>query len=201
MNVIEEIRKLVEEVCKRDSNLFGDEIWAYHILSVAKYAKLLARKLNADEEIVEIAALLHDYAGIKHAGKYENHHLLGAEEAEKILKRFNYSKEKIEKVKHCIYAHRGSKPVKRETMEAECVASADAMAHFDNIPSLLYFAFIRLKMNLEEGTKFVRNKLERSWSKLIPEAKEIIKEKYEASKSILTDVSCGEQPCRPVKKK
>ena len=55
---------------------------------------------------------------------------------------------KIEKVKHCIHAHRGSKPIKRETVETDCVASADAMAHLDNIPSLLYFAFVRLKMNV-----------------------------------------------------
>jgi hypothetical protein len=38
MNAIEKIRKLVEEECRKDSNIFGDEIWAYHILSVVKYA-------------------------------------------------------------------------------------------------------------------------------------------------------------------
>lgn len=185
MNIIEEIKKLVEEECKKDSNIFGDEIWSYHILSVVEYAKILAKKLSADQEIVEIAALLHDYAGIKHGDKYEFHHILSAEEAEKILKGFNYPQEKIEKIRHCIYAHRGSKSIERETVEAECVASADAMAHFDRIPSLLYFVFVRLGMNVDEGTKYVRRKLERSWSKIIPEAKEIIKDKYEASKLIL----------------
>lgn len=59
MKAIEDIRKLVEAECKKDSNIFGYEIWRYHILPVVKYAKILARKLNADEETVEIAALLH----------------------------------------------------------------------------------------------------------------------------------------------
>jgi hypothetical protein len=77
--------------------------------------------------------MLHDYAGIKNEDNYENHNLLGAEEAEKILKRFNYSKEKIEKIKHCIYAHRGSVSTGRKTLEAKCVASVDAMAHFDRM--------------------------------------------------------------------
>lgn len=185
MKIIDEIKKLVEEECKKDSNIFGDEIWSYHILSVVEFAKILAKRMNADHEIVEIAALLHDYAGIKYGDRYEAHHILGAEEAEKILKGFNYPQEKIEKIKHCIYAHRGSKSITRETVEAECVASADAMAHFDRIPSLLYFAFFRVGMNVDEGTKYVRRKLERSWSKLIPEAKEIVKDKYEASMLIL----------------
>jgi uncharacterized protein len=140
--------------------------------------------LQADEEIVEIAALLHDIAGIKDRDNYENHHLLGAEEAEKILKGFNYPQEKIEKIKHCILTHRGSKSIKRETLEAECVASADAMAHFDTIPALLHFVFVRLGMDVDEGTKWLRDKLDRSWTKLIPEAKEIVKDKYEATKTI-----------------
>lgn len=140
-----------------------------------KYAKLLARKLNADEEIVEIAALLHDYASIKDRDYYEKHSLLGVEEAEKILKRFNYPQEKIEKIKHYIYTHRGTTTARRKTVEAKCLASTDAMAHFDQILSLLYFAFVKRGMNVEEGGKWLRNKLERSWSKLIPEAKELLK--------------------------
>jgi len=184
MDTLEKIRKLVEEECQKNSNIFGDEIWTYHILSVVEYAKLLAKKLDADEEIVEISALLHDYAGIKDRDKYANHHVVGAEEAERILKQFNYPEEKIEKIKYYIYAHRGSKSVKR-TIEAECVASADAMAHFDRIPSLFYFIFIRLGMDVDEGRKWLRDKLERSWSKLIPEAKEIVRDRYEAAKIIL----------------
>ena len=185
MNTLEEIRKLVEEECKKDTNIFGDEIWTYHILSVVEYAKLLAKKLNADKEIVEIAALLHDYVGIKDRNNYENHHMLSADEAEKILTQFKYPQEKIGKIKHCIQAHRGSKSIKRKTVEAKCIASADAMAHFDGMPSLLYFAFVRLGMNVEEGTKWLRDKLDRSWNKLSPEAKEIIKTKYEAAKIVL----------------
>jgi hypothetical protein len=40
-------------------------------------------------------------------------------------------------------------------------------------------------MSVEEGTEWLRNKLERSWNKLTPEAREIIKDKYEANMIIL----------------
>jgi len=42
-------------------------------------------------------------------------------------------------------------------------------------------------MGIDEGTRWVLNKLERSWNKLIPEAKEIIREKYDAIKLALTN--------------
>jgi len=185
MNMIEEIRKLVEEECKKDTNIFGDEIWRNHILSVVKFAKILAKKTGADQEIVEIAALLHDLASIKDEHQYAEHHIFGAQEAERILKQYHYPKEKIGKVKHCISTHRASQSVKRMTKEADCVANADAMAHFDNIPSLLYFVFVRKKMSVEEGTRWLRNKLQRSWNKMTLEAKEIVKDKYEASMILL----------------
>lgn len=176
--MIDKIKKLVQEECKQDP-----WNWDHHIVSVVKYAKQLAKKLGADEEIVEVSAWLHDITRLK--GDPENHHISGQIEAEKILRELKYPQEKIDKVKHCIHAHRGSQSIKRETLEAECVASADAMSHFDNVPALLYVAFVKKQMDTEEGKKWVKNKLERSWNKLIPEAKEIVLPKYEAVKLLL----------------
>lgn len=176
--MIDKIKKIVQKECEKDS-----WSWDHHMVSVVKYAKQLARKLGADEEIVEISAWLHDITRLK--GDSENHHISGPIEAEKILRELGYPQEKIDKVKHRIHAHRGSQNIKRETIEAECVASADAMAHFDDVPALLYGAFIKNQMNIEDGKGWVRNKLERSWNKLIPEAKKIVLPKYKAVKIIL----------------
>jgi len=168
--MIEKIKTIMKDKCTDKYS------WQYHILPVVKYAKLLAKKLNADEEIVEVSAWLHD---VKMFDDDENHHTSGPIEAEKILKELNYPNEKIEKVKHCIHSHRKSKDIKKESIEAECVASADVMAHFDSIPYLFYIAFTLRKMGLDEGKEWVKKKLERGWDKLIPEAKEMVKEKYE----------------------
>lgn len=183
--MIQEIAKIVEEACKRDTNYFGYGIWTHHIVNVVKYAKLMAKKLGADREIVEIAALLHDYAGVKDYKLYKDHHIHGAELSEELLEKYNYPKDKIEQVKHCILAHRGSKTDKKLTKEAICVADADAMAHFDSIPSLFYLAFFSHKMNIDEANEWLMKKLNRSWTKLSSEAKEIVQNKFEASKLLL----------------
>ena len=95
--MIKKIERIVEDACKSDSNAFGYGIWSHHIVYVVKCAKQLAEKLSADSEIVEIAALLHDYAGIKDCTLAEEHHIYGAVEAERILIEFNYPKDRIEK--------------------------------------------------------------------------------------------------------
>ena len=176
--MIEKIKEIVKNECEKDN-----WSWDYHMVSVVNYANQLAEKLGADKEIVEVSAWLHDITRLK--GDPENHHISGPIEAEKILKQLNYPQDKIEKVKHCIHAHRGSQSIKRKTIEAECVASADAMAHFDNVPALLYVAYVKKQMTIEEGKNWVGNKLERSWKKLIPEAKEIVLPKYESVKLLL----------------
>jgi uncharacterized protein len=183
MSIVDTVRKHV--VDKYSQAYDSDDINMYkvHVRYVVDYAKELARKLGADIEIVEIAALLHDIARID--GTNENHHIEGAEYAEKFLKEYNYDTEKIEQVKHCIITHRGSVSIPRESIEAECVASADAMAHFKNIPGMFYFIFVYLEKGIEEGKEMLRKKLDRSYKKMIPEAQEIIQDRYEAALEIL----------------
>ena len=49
--------KKIIEIAK---NSYTEKDYNYHILPVVKNALLLAKKLNADLEVVEIAAYLHD---------------------------------------------------------------------------------------------------------------------------------------------
>jgi 8-oxo-dGTP diphosphatase len=183
--IINSISTIVEQQCKSKDNIFGYEGWTCHIVSVVKYAKILARKLNANEELVEIAALLHDYASVKDKNMYAEHHIYGAIEAEKILQGLDYPQEKIEIIKDCIICHRGSVRKEQKTKEAICVASADAMAHIDQVPSLLHLAYHNRNMDVKEGAEWVSSKIERSFNKLCPEAKDIMKEKYESAKMVL----------------
>lgn len=183
--MIKHIEEIVEDACRKETNVFGYGIWSHHIVFVKKYGGFLAEKYGADKEVVEIAALLHDYASIKDYSLTKNHHLHSASEAEKLLKSLGYPEEKISAIKDCIMTHRASVSIKRKSVEAICLASADAMAHIDQIPSLLYLAFVQHKMSIDEGIAWVTEKLERSWKKLCPFAKEIIEEKYVAAKTLL----------------
>ena len=56
----------------------------------------MAKKLNADIGVVEIASLLHDYASIINYDYYEDRPIHGANVAEKLPKQFNYPQNKIE---------------------------------------------------------------------------------------------------------
>ncbi len=182
--MIKKIKELVYQACQRKTNYYGPNIWE-HMELVVKNGKMLAKKLDADEEIVEIASWLHDYAAISNRKWRLDHHIYGTKLAEALLKKFGYPNKKIEQVKHCIYAHRASKKIPRRTLEAKIVASADAMAHFSHLAGLFYLVYQRKRMDLKKGKKWVLAKLERSWQKLMPEAKSMVRVKYQTIKHLL----------------
>lgn len=170
----------------------------YHVLSVVKNALLLAEKLNADKEVTEVAAYLHDigrasnWKGVDYLGFPSSsdgkekqavsdvHHTVSAEKAKEILSEIGYDIEFIKKVENCILSHRGSSDPAPKTVEEKIVASADAMSHYDSFP-LLVIAFSKSAKTFEELIDFLERKMQRGWEKkLMPEAKELAKEKYEA---------------------
>jgi len=183
MNILDTVRSHVLKRYQERADFEGMVTYNVHIKHMVEYAIQLAKKLNADEEIVEIAAWLHDIGRLD--GTNENHHIVGAEYSEKFLRENGYYEEKIQQVKHCILTHRGSVDTPRETIEAKCIASADAMAHFGDISAMFYWVYVFLGKDMEEGKIKVRDKLTRSFNKMVPEAQEIVKEKYDAAMKIL----------------
>jgi uncharacterized protein len=175
------ISSLVETACKKKSNYFGYGIWSHHVVHVVTFSKQLAGKLDVDVETMELAALLHDYASIKDYKYYEDHHIHGAVFAEEILRKYHYPQEKIDVIKDAIVNHRGTKPGKRYTSAARILADADAMAHFVSLPSLFFLAFNSHKMDIDEAAIWLKGKLQRSWKKLSPQAKKMVRAKYYAA--------------------
>jgi HD superfamily phosphodiesterase len=183
MSIIDQVEKIVRETCAKDTNEFTYALET-HFVPVVKNARIVAEKMGADLEIVTISAWLHDYASVYDAKLMPEHHLHGPKYAQEILSQLNYPQDKIDQVKHCIEAHRGSQKIPRQTIEAECVASGDAMAHITSFPSLLILAWKVHDMSYQEGIDWALAKMERSWNKLIPEAKELVKDQYEAIKKV-----------------
>ena len=175
------IERLVRDACSAPSNPFGVGCWSHHIVPVTRFGAALARRLDANAEVVDLAALLHDYASVKDAALYADHEAHSAQEAERILASLEYPAETIEAVKECILTHRASQRHERRSPEAICLASADGMAHIAEWPSLLYLAFRQHGMDIEEGTTWAREKIRRSWAKICPEGREIIGARYEAA--------------------
>ena len=159
-DIIEYLQKEVDCRCKQPTNKFVIGCY-YHIEAVVKNAEILAGKHGTDKEVVIIAAWLHDIALITDYAMYEEYHKYGADIAKEILNELNYDK-KMALVQKCILNHRGSVKLKRNSIEELYVADADAISHFDSVPSLLYLAYVEKGMDIEHGVDFVRKKLERS---------------------------------------
>lgn len=186
-DVVEKIRRFVEFESKKPENWWGEEFYSLHLVGVNKYSKLLAEKLGADMEVVELAAWLHDIGSIIYGRK--DHHLTGARIAGEKLRELGYPEEKIIWVQQCILAHRGSENIVPETIEAKIIADADALSTFDYIHGPFLAAFVYEKLNQLQARKSVRQKYINSWNKLsFSESKEIIKPKYEAVMLLLRDI-------------
>ena len=67
----------------------------------------------------------------------------------------------------------------RETIEETCVSDADALAHFDRIPSLFSLVYGVLGMGLKEGRENVKNRLQGDYRGLSDRTKKKVREKFE----------------------
>lgn len=183
-DILENLQKEIYDRCQKETNQFGMGCY-YHIAAVVKNAGILADKYGADKEVVMIAAWLHDIASITDYSLYELHHVHGAEMAYDILKEYGYDNTKIHLVQECIRNHRGSVNSEKNSLEELCVADADAISHFDSVPSLLYLAYVQKGMGIEEGKEFVKDKLARSFEKLSVESKKHYQNKFEKVMEVL----------------
>ena len=175
----------VKQVCYSKKNKYSDTVWPYHLMPVVKYSLKLGKKLKADLEVLELAAYLHDLSAlvnIKTAGK---HHLVSAQIAEKLLKKWQLPEEKITRVKECILSHRGSINIKPKNLEAKILASADAMSHFSQLADMMYLTYGIHKFKTRPGAIWLKNKLLRSWRKIMPAGKKLIKKDYQQAMKIL----------------
>jgi len=183
--IVEQIRAFVEEEHKKPGAKYDYGVVPYHLIPVLKRSLELGRMQGADLEILELSAWLHDIGSIRFGR--ENHHITGSEIAEEKLRELNYPQERIEQVKHCILTHRGSKNIKRESIEAEILADADSMVHFDTIGGIFKAALLYEGHTQKSSQWAVREKLSNSYDKLSPFAKEIIKPKYDAAMLLFSE--------------
>lgn len=183
-DILKNLQREIYDRCQKETNKFGIGCY-YHIVAVVKNAEILADKYGADKEVVMIAAWLHDIASITDYSLYALHHIHGAKMAYNILKEYSYDNKKIQLVQECIKNHRGSVDSEKHSLEELCVADADAISHFDSVPSLLYLAYVQKGMGIQEGKEFVKNKLARSFLKLSTESKRHYQYKLEKVMEVL----------------
>ena len=83
----------------------------------------------------------------------------------------------MERVLKCVYNHRSSKNA--TSIEELCVADADIIAHFDNIPMLFNSAYNRNHIALCDVRVWMKKCFEKDYNDLSEKTKKEFKEKYE----------------------
>ena len=178
MDIIESVEKYVKERIEEYKNNSSDnyDYWNEHIKYVYEESVKLANKYGADVEIVSLGALLHDIALINKVGDRKDHHINGEIIARKVVEDLCYDNDKKERVLKCVYNHRSGKNA--ETIEEICVADADVLAHFDNIPMLFNSAYVRNNLNLNEVRSWMKDVFEKDYNDLSEKTKEDFKARY-----------------------
>jgi len=102
-----------------------------HVFRVYNLCLLIAKhEENVDLDVLIPSALLHDIARVEESqdktGKLD-HAILGGEIAEDILRKLQYEEEKIQRIKHCIIAHRFRTGNEPNTIEAKILFDSDKL--------------------------------------------------------------------------
>lgn len=160
------------------------QTWRYHLLPVIKNATYLAEIYGADMDVVEVAAIFHDYADLLDFANRDNHHILGAELAEGVLMQDGFSQGFIDKVKQCITNHRASIVKNKFTTEEVCVADADAMSHLDSTVELICWRAY-LGEDIKTCNDFVKNKIKKSYAKMSEQTQKLMSDKYNSIMKVL----------------
>ena len=174
-NIVKKVKEEMIKISNDKMKITSYDDWNSHIKLVYQNAHKLAQDRNADVEIVDLAAILHDVARVMDYGTIEEHNIYGAEVAEKILKKYNYPEEKIKIVKKCIYNHIDNP---KNSVEEEIIADADVLAHFDNLSMLYWIAMGKKRLNCDDSKEFVQRKLEFDYNKLSEYGKEKFNARY-----------------------
>ena len=179
MDMVKLAHQLVREECKKPTSHYAG-IYRNHIVPMVRIAQRLAREFGADQEIVGIAAWLHDIGSILLGRNF--HQVTGAAIARVLLREWGYPEDKIRLVEGCILCHRGSDNGNEpKSLEERIVAQADALSAFYNISGLFRGVFVEEGKDEGEGGASVRNKLEGKYNQLtLPGTRESVQSHYEA---------------------
>ena len=165
----------------RDNSSDHYDFWNEHIKYVYYEAIVLAKKYDADLDVVKLGALLHDIALIEKVGERDDHHINGKILSDRILDEYGCNKEVKEKVLGCILNHRSSKNATNN--EELCVCDADILAHFDNIPMLFN---LTINGNTLNGVrKWIDEAFQKDFNDLSDRCKKDFYEKYNLIRDVV----------------
>ncbi len=123
MKVIDSIKNEVKKIMDNDSAHDFE-----HVMRVYKNAQKICILENANEKLVLSAALLHDIVSYPKSDKRSKlSSIQSAKKSERILKKYNFSKEEIGIISDAIRDHSFSQNTTPRTLEGEILQDADRL--------------------------------------------------------------------------
>jgi|GEM_PF-425641 len=153
-----------------------------HVPEVEAWVKhLVKRHPEADEEIALLGAWLHDLGHYPIPTEID-HAVRSEQRARAFLEREGYPADRMERVLHCVRAHR-CKDVMPATIEAKIVACADSASH---MTQEMYFDMAR-DDKIEKKPLRVYAKMERDYRDIgiFPEVQQELTPLFEAWKKVV----------------
>jgi uncharacterized protein len=177
-----ESKKIIQEIvfsdCNKVENVFTPLYYNEHIMAVTKYSLEIAEYYQADREVVEIAAYLHDISAIRDISTVKTHATDSGIIAEEILKDLKYPEDFINKVVACINNH--STPIKATNgnIESMCLSNADVLSKLMNPAYWFFYVYSIKKFEYNKGIEWLKKEIINKWSMLDDYARQIGNEKY-----------------------
>ena len=145
-NISENILKQIEVIARKKMTSCSAHGFD-HVERVMNLSLSLAKKEKekVDLGVLKVAVLLHDIGVAKEmensSGEID-HAIEGAEEADRILKKFGVEENKISHIKNCIISHRYKTDKKPKTIEAKILFDADKLETLGAVGIARAFAWI-----------------------------------------------------------
>jgi len=194
MNRLEKLKNIVETLYNKKENTrdeWADWLYKNHIFLVAEYSKQLAKRYEANSDLVVAASILHDIADAVMQRENPGHEEKSNKIAEEFLAECDFTEEEIKIIVGDIIKFHGCKKGEvPKTLEGKIMASADAMAH---LKSNFYDFALGMKQKDENLNEKIRNwalsKIERDYYNKIffDEIRNEVKNDYERVKELFRD--------------
>lgn len=177
MDIVNQTKEYFLQRAKKNFNL-DNYYLERHVNEVERWAKkILEIKVDANREVVLLGVWLHDIGQL--IGYKEIDHAINSEiEARRFLGEKGVEIGVIEKVAHCVRAHR-CKDIQPNTLEAKIVAASDSASHMTDI--------VYADMASRGDVNGAKAKLERDYRDkgLVPEISDELETLYLAWKNLL----------------
>lgn len=169
---------------------WADWLYPNHVVIVTRNAKAVAERKNADVELSQVAALLHDVADYKMQRANPKHEAESLKIARELMQKHGYTKDEIALiVDDAIRYHSCHGDKRPKSKEGLVLATADSLAHLQT--DFYVFAaweFGRSGRSLEDLNAWVLKKIERDLNNKISfdDIREEARPDYEMIKALFS---------------